>query len=215
MKAVDNGFWKRVSKRLEKWSHHAGLFRYGQQDSLKWISKRIPKNGIIIADEVGMGKTRIALLTMMAVLEEGGTVVAVVPPGLLYQWRQEAEEVMRALKSISRQPIYTWTPVLLRTFEDLFKVIGEKNHYPLANVKEKRWVLISQTFDLYRVRSTAHCWRIELPALVRAHRAIHETAHGKDRWIQYRRQRRIEGVNYRENPWRYMEDEAAKYLSRI
>ena len=214
MKAVDNGFWKRVSKRLEKWSHHAGLFRYGQQDSLKWISKRIPKNGIIIADEVGMGKTRIALLTMMAVLEEGGTVVAVVPPGLLYQWSQEAEEVRRALESISRQQIHTRTPVLLRTFEDLFKAIGEKNHYPLANTKEKRWVLISQTFDLYRIRSAAHCWRIELPALVRAHRAIREGAHGKDKWIQYRRQRRIEGVNYRENPWRYMEDEAAKYLSK-
>ncbi|RJR21408.1 MAG: hypothetical protein C4582_07940 [Desulfobacteraceae bacterium] len=213
MKAVGNDFWKRVSRRLEKWSHHTGLFRYGQQDSLKWISERLPENGIIIADEVGMGKTRIALLTMMAVLEEGGKVVAVVPPGLLYQWRQEAEEVMRALNSISRQQIYTWTPVLLRTFEDLFEVIGERDRYPLANTKENRWVLISQTFDLYRVRSTAHCWRIELPALVRAHRAISEGAHGRDKWIQYRRQRRIEGLNYQEYPWLYMEDKAAKYLS--
>ncbi len=214
MKPSDNPLWERVSSRLAEWCKHVELFKYGQQNSLKWISKHIPENGIIIADEVGLGKTRLALLTMIAVLEEGGTVVAVVPPGLLYQWSQEAQDVMLALETIYGEQIQKWKPITLRTYDELFTVIGEKDRYPLANNKEQRWVLVSQTFDLYRIRSAARCWRIELPALVKAHWAVSENAHGKDKWIQYRRQRGIEGADYQENSWWYMENKAAEFLSK-
>jgi superfamily II DNA or RNA helicase len=216
MKPSDNTLWERVSVRLAEWCKHAELFKYGQKASLKWISKHIPENGIIIADEVGLGKTRLALLTMIAVLEEGGTVVAVVPPGLLYQWSQEAQDVMLALDKIYGEQIQKWKPITLRTYDELFNVIGEKDRYPLANNKEQRWVLVSQTFDLYRIRSSARCWRIELPALVKAHWAVRENAHGKDKWLQYRlqRQRSIEGANYQINSWWYMENKAAEFLSK-
>ena len=74
------------------------LFRYGQEKSLAWMADRLPENGILIADEVGLGKTRLALLAMYATMLEGGTVASVVPPGLLYQWGQEAEDVWASLK---------------------------------------------------------------------------------------------------------------------
>lgn len=214
MTSNDNILWERVSIRLAEWCKHTELFKYGQKDSLKWISKRIPENGIIIADEVGLGKTRLALLTMIAVLEEGGTVVAVVPPGLLYQWNQEAQDMMFALDAIYGEQIKKWKPITLRTFNDLFSAIGEQEHYPLANAKELRWVLVSQTFDLYRIRSAALCWRIELPALVKAHWAVRDDAHGKDKWIQYRRQRGLEDVDYQDDSKKYMENKAAEFLSK-
>lgn len=61
----------------------------GQRASLKAIAERLPNNGIIIADEVGMGKTRIAALVTKAVIDAEGRVAILVPPGLGYQWSDE------------------------------------------------------------------------------------------------------------------------------
>ena len=48
---------------------------------------------MIIADEVGMGKTRIAAVVARAVTEAGGRVAILVPPGLGYQWQEELRHV--------------------------------------------------------------------------------------------------------------------------
>ena len=61
----------------------------GQRASLKAVAARIQKNGIIIADEVGMGKTRIATTITKAVIDAGGRVAILVPPGLGFQWGAE------------------------------------------------------------------------------------------------------------------------------
>jgi hypothetical protein len=45
--------------------------------------------GVIIADEVGMGKTRVAVAVARAVKDAGGRVGILVPPGLQFQWRWE------------------------------------------------------------------------------------------------------------------------------
>jgi hypothetical protein len=63
----------------------------GQRRSLRAIANRLPSNGVIVADEVGMGKTRIAVATVRAVVQAGGRVVILVPPGLGFQWRDELE----------------------------------------------------------------------------------------------------------------------------
>lgn len=63
----------------------------GQRRSLRAIATRLPSNGVIVADEVGMGKTRIAVATVRAVVQAGGRVVILVPPGLGFQWRDELE----------------------------------------------------------------------------------------------------------------------------
>jgi superfamily II DNA or RNA helicase len=64
----------------------------GQAASLRAIAERLPKNGVIIADEVGMGKTRIAAVVANAVVAAGGRVAILVPPGLGYQWGDELQK---------------------------------------------------------------------------------------------------------------------------
>jgi len=69
----------------------------GQRASLLALRERLcseGKLGMILADEVGMGKTRIAVALALAVNKAGGRVVVVVPPGLLHQWRREFQEAM-------------------------------------------------------------------------------------------------------------------------
>lgn len=64
----------------------------GQRGSLRAISERLPNNGVLIADEVGLGKTRIACAVAKSVIEAGGRVAIVVPPTLGYQWRDELQK---------------------------------------------------------------------------------------------------------------------------
>jgi hypothetical protein len=65
---------------------------FGQCASLDAIAQRITKNGLIVADEVGMGKTRIAVELARSVTKCGGRVAILVPPGLGYQWQAELRE---------------------------------------------------------------------------------------------------------------------------
>lgn len=63
----------------------------GQAASLRELAQRLPNNGVIIADEVGMGKTRIAAAVARSVIAAGGRVAILVPPGLGYQWSDELQ----------------------------------------------------------------------------------------------------------------------------
>jgi hypothetical protein len=64
----------------------------GQRASLRAVASRIPKNGVVIADEVGMGKTRIAVEVARCVIGSGGRVAILIPPGLGYQWQAELRD---------------------------------------------------------------------------------------------------------------------------
>ena len=64
----------------------------GQRASLRGIASRIVTNGVVIADEVGMGKTRIAVEVARCVIKSGGRVAILVPPGLGYQWKAELQD---------------------------------------------------------------------------------------------------------------------------
>lgn len=71
----------------------------GQRATLAALQYRLCENdlpGAIIADEVGMGKTRIAVALACAVTRAGGRVVVAVPPGLLHQWRDEFRKTFQA-----------------------------------------------------------------------------------------------------------------------
>lgn len=83
--------WHAVAKRLQDYADKQSDARLnpGQRDSLRAIAERLPDNGVVIADEVGMGKTRIAVEVARAVVESGGRVTILVPPGLGYQWQAE------------------------------------------------------------------------------------------------------------------------------
>lgn len=74
----------------------------GQRATLAALQDRLCEKdlpGSIIADEVGMGKTRIAVALACAVTRAGGRVVVVVPPGLLHQWRDEFRKTFQAVKA--------------------------------------------------------------------------------------------------------------------
>lgn len=73
----------------------------GQRATLSALQCRLCETGLpgaIIADEVGMGKTRIAVALACAVTRAGGRVVVAVPPGLLHQWRDEFRQTFQAAR---------------------------------------------------------------------------------------------------------------------
>ncbi|WP_084621479.1 DEAD/DEAH box helicase [Luteibacter yeojuensis] len=83
--------WLDVSKALGGAAAGAGDERLnaGQRATLVGIAARLPDHGVLIADEVGMGKTRVAVELAKAVIQAGGRVAVLVPPGLGYQWKDE------------------------------------------------------------------------------------------------------------------------------
>ena len=84
----------------------------GQCASLRAIASRITTNGVVIADEVGMGKTRIAVEVARCVIKAGGRVAILIPPGLGYQWQDELQrggvwDVPAILRSLWAY-LYAW-----------------------------------------------------------------------------------------------------------
>jgi superfamily II DNA or RNA helicase len=89
--------WNDVAKRIEQVvlleeiqeSYGNSRLNAGQRASLQLFGKRLPHNGVVLADEVGMGKTRIAVAVIEAVVHCGGRVAILIPSGLGYQWHRE------------------------------------------------------------------------------------------------------------------------------
>lgn len=74
-----------------------GQLNEGQRACLRGMAARLRKRcdkagGMVIADEVGMGKTRIAVNLAKSVIAAGGRVAILVPPGLGVQWRAELRD---------------------------------------------------------------------------------------------------------------------------
>ncbi len=148
--------WNLVEKKLEELIEEIGCaniesvskskkgLRYGQDLAARAVMQRIKEHGVILADEVGLGKTRVALLLMEAVLRSGGTVAAVVPRGLIYQWENEASEFAKTIE----RPRITKNIKKLTKFEDLF---DDGVVYPVALNKgvHSSWPLISQRFGMF------------------------------------------------------------------
>ncbi len=204
----DSQIWVQVATTLRSWAVHDRLFRYGQADSLRWIADRVERGGFILADEVGLGKTRLSLLVMVAALEAGANVVAVVPAGLLLQWRREAMDLQRELDEVFPGSLGKWTPTLVRSYDHLFD-LSPKEKYPLADHRQQRWVLISQSFDLYRSKRNANVKGLELPAFVRA-AWEGKDAHGNNRWVHYAAERARTGGEFVA-----AERRAARFLSSL
>lgn len=140
--------WDKVRKNIRTLAGDVSLkLKFGQAASLRGIAERLPDNGVIIADEVGMGKTRIAAVVARSVVEEGGRVAILVPPGLGYQWRDE-------LRAASIE-----APLILRSLWQYLQVwdIDSKN-------KQRPWfdqdvVLISHAFSNWRLGQNSDPWR--------------------------------------------------------
>ena len=86
--------WDKVSRELKDAAKDEKNMRLnkGQRASLRAMAERLPRNGVIIADEVGMGKTRIAVEVAKRVKKAEGRIAILVPPGLGYQWETELRD---------------------------------------------------------------------------------------------------------------------------
>ena len=158
--------WRDVAARLRERAtklqaeHELGRdvwLNEGQRAMLTAIAARIVDNGLIIADEVGMGKTRIAVELSRCVIEAGGRVAILVPPGLGFQWRDELRaggvEVPPILRGIDGyfaawpdkgQPQVWWGQRAL--------IISHAfaNWTLKGNVRPWRWALLPQVYANWR-----------------------------------------------------------------
>lgn len=148
--------WPSVCARLAQRADAPGIrLNEGQRRSVAAIADRIGggqgnrTRGVIIADEVGMGKTRVASAVARAVTEAGGRVAILVPPGLQYQWRAE-------LIGDDLDP-----PALVHT---LGSYLGGQDSHGLSTAPA---VLVSHGFANWRLGANTDAWRWGLlPALV-------------------------------------------------
>lgn len=128
----------------------------GQVRSLRAMMERLPDNGVVLADEVGMGKTRIACVLASAVIACGGRVAFVLPPGLAPQWKRELRAAGYA------QPV----PDILRSLQGYLAYPGEGFWY------DQNAVFFSHLFVNWRLGQDAAPWRWAL--LPRAYEALAE-----------------------------------------
>lgn len=99
--------------------------------------------GVVLADEVGMGKTFVALAVACSVLlstkaREPRPVVVMVPPGLVSKWRRDWE-YFRSLCVKSGSSLDGITVAEVRSATDLFRVLGSPDD------RRARLILMSTT----------------------------------------------------------------------
>ncbi|MCG5526413.1 hypothetical protein LRB11_15995 [Ectothiorhodospira haloalkaliphila] len=166
--------WDKVEQRLNELANlsaAAGQTNFpmgwqindGQRASLHAIAKRLSDNGVIIADEVGMGKTRIVAGVARAVVDCGGRVAILVPPGLGYQWRDELHGIGVSVPPILRslwQYFAAWAPKQSTTpqpwFDESAILISHSftNWRLGANSRPWRWALLPEVYACWRQRSS-------------------------------------------------------------
>lgn len=147
--------WEEVSVRLKKYvedqesqnNESECRLNSGQLASLIAIADRIKKNGIVIADEVGMGKTRITVELVRSVIESGGRVAILVPPGLGFQWQAELRDGK------------VEAPLILRSLWQYLAAWEFKNKEEQHPWFNKNVVMISHAFTNWRLGEKTDPWR--------------------------------------------------------
>ncbi|MBQ0933496.1 DEAD/DEAH box helicase family protein [Ideonella sp. 4Y16] len=151
----------------------------GQRRSLRVVAERLVNHGLLVADEVGMGKTRIAVMTAKAVIEAGGRVAVLIPPGLGYQWVDEFKHGQVMCQPVLRS---------LRQYLDAWAVDEAKSDDPPAHPwASQNVLLVSHSFTNWRLGAKSEAWRwVLLPELYAHWRAattgrLPNGYHGDDR----------------------------------
>ena len=143
--------WKQVAKSLLQCSPDHQL-NTGQVDSLHRLAQQLPDNGMVLADEVGMGKTRIAAALVRSVVAAGGRVAILVPPGLGYQWGSELSDFGVKAAPVLRS---------LWSYFGAWKEDIESNTKPWF---KEDVVLLSHSMANWRLGVETHAWRVALLA---------------------------------------------------
>ncbi|MGB1201750.1 MAG: DEAD/DEAH box helicase family protein, partial [Cognaticolwellia aestuarii] len=84
--------WEKVAEIIKDTLGSNERLNSTQKESVNAILDRIADTGVIIADEVGMGKTRIAVELIHAVKQAGGRAAIIVPTTLGFQWQKELND---------------------------------------------------------------------------------------------------------------------------
>ncbi|MCA9123185.1 MAG: type III restriction endonuclease subunit R [Planctomycetaceae bacterium] len=157
--------WKKVAEILrsqgngcETHNEKPAWLNAGQRASVRAVAKRIPENGVIIADEVGMGKTRIVVAAIAAVVEAGGRVAVVVPPGLGFQWHEELRDGFQWHNAVRGVELPD-APAILRSYWSYLEAWAPEqpeHHKPWFNEKV---IVVSHRFANWRIGMKSDNWR--------------------------------------------------------
>ena len=177
--------WDSVVREIETLLHNYqdDILDHGQRESLIAIQNRlqIGQRALLIADEVGMGKTRIAAALIYAVKKSGGRSAVILPPNVGKQWQSEIkifdwdEETLQPLRSYESF-IQGYAPEHSdRTTERTERQRKDRlsRERQLRDLPDGRWsdestLLISHSFANMRFprNDNGHSWRRELlPAI--------------------------------------------------
>lgn len=163
--------WKTVSENLRVLAEGSAIeLNEGQRRSLHALAERIPKNGVLLADEVGMGKTRIACAFAKSVIDAGGRVAVLVPPGLGFQWR---EELHRRAAIVA--------PPILRSLWQYRKAWEDDTKQPWF---KEPCVIASHAFANWRLSEGSQEWRWQLLPELYAIGANVVRGRTKDPWVK-------------------------------
>lgn len=163
-----------------KESQQNSFFKYNQQGTLSYLAHilNLKKNGAVVADEVGMGKTRIAIFTMLANALSGQSSLVIVPPGLIHQWIKEWYEVIEQLESAGlyqNELKQIDSPIKIQRIDDIFLY----EDYPLIG-KRPRIIIIPHTLNMY-IKTNSRIDYIDLPQLIKSHDPNLKTAHHREK----------------------------------
>lgn len=128
----------------------------GQRASLLGLCKRLTRNGVILADEVGMGKTRIAVALALCVVRAGGRVAIVAPSGLGGQWQRELSPAKLHTPDLLRtylQYLEAWTPGTTAKpwFREPVVLLSHGfNRWPQGRLPDWRWSLLPEVLARYQ-----------------------------------------------------------------
>lgn len=126
-----------------------GHLNEGQRDSLRALADRMPAHGVVLADEVGMGKTRIAVRLARAVVGAGGRVAILIPSTLGFQWQEELRH--GGVENV---------PDVLRSLWGYLAAWSDPE--PTRPWFRKNVLLVSHGFVNWRLGANTHRWRYEL-----------------------------------------------------
>ncbi len=142
--------WDEVANNLNALAANEGLTGWnlneGQQRSVKALATRLPDNGVVVADEVGMGKTRISVALANAVNQAGGRVAILVPPALGYQWQDELRQ-----GEVNSQP-------MVRSLWQYFEA-WEGEEVQVQPWFQQDTIIISHRFCDWRLGEKSESWR--------------------------------------------------------
>lgn len=180
--------WETVAEELDAFAlQQTDLLDLGQRSTLAELARRIRagQRAALLADEVGMGKTRIAVALIEAVRRAGGRSAIVLPAGLGVQWQKELRRFRQDDRTLlPLRSYYSFISGYLRDGDPEGDATRIENHKKWMNdrrqqreLPENDWgsesvVMISHTFAAMRFphggENAAHGWRRELlPNVVR------------------------------------------------